>query len=123
MHLLVIGRSGQLASALAVRGVGKARVRFHGRETVDLMVPGQAKKAIDAERPDLIINAAAYTAVDDAETESDAAFRINGEAVGEIAVAAAAVNAALIHVSTDYVFDGRKAGAYVEDDPVNPVNV
>ncbi len=123
MHILVIGRSGLLARALDVRGAGKARICFYGRETVDLMVPGQAAKAIDAERPDLVINAAAYTAVDDAETEREAAFRINGEAVGEIAMAAATVNAALIHLSTDYVFDGRKAGAYVEDDPVNPVNV
>jgi len=123
MNILVIGRSGQLARALAVRGAGKARIGFHGREAVDLMVPGQAMKAIAAGRPDLVINAAAYTAVDDAETGREAAFRINGAAVGEIAAAAAAVDAALIHISTDYVFDGRKADAYVETDPVNPLNV
>lgn len=123
MRLLVIGRSGQLARALAVCGAGEARIRFLGRETVDLMVPGQVADAIEAERPDLVVNAAAYTAVDDAETEKEAAFRINGEAVGEIAAAAVAVNAALIHISTDYVFDGGKPGAYVETDPVDPVNV
>lgn len=122
MRLLVIGRSGQLARALDLRRAGAARTRFAGRERVDLMVPGQAREAIEAERPDLVINAAAYTAVDDAETEREAAFRINGEAVGEIAAAAAAVGAALIQISTDYVFDGAKPGAYVETDPVDPVN-
>ena len=75
-----------------------------------------------ADRPELVINAAAYTAVDDAEDNRETAFRINGAAMGEIAAAAAAVNAVLIHISTDYVFDGTKAGAYVEIDPVNPVS-
>ena len=123
MNILVIGRSGQLARALEVRGAGQGRMRRLGRETVDLMVPGQAERAIQAERPDLVINAAAYTAVDDAEANRDVAFRINGQAVGEIAAAAAAVNAALIHISTDYVFDGTKSGAYAETDPVSPANV
>ena len=122
MRILVIGRSGQLARALQTAGAGQGRMRLLGRETADLLVHGQTAQAIAADRPDLVINAAAYTAVDDAEAASETAFRINGAAVGEIAAAAAAVNAALIHISTDYVFDGAKAGAYVETDPVNPAN-
>jgi dTDP-4-dehydrorhamnose reductase len=123
MRILVIGRSGQLARALELRGAGQGRIRRLGREVVDLTIPGQAEAAILAERPGLVINAAAYTAVDDAETNRDAAFRINGQAVGEIAAAADAIGAALIHISTDYVFDGTKPGAYVETDPVSPANV
>ncbi len=125
MHVLVIGKTGQLARALnTVHTVAgeTAQIGFLGRERLDLMIPGMAARAIAAERPNLVINAAAYTAVDDAEAERETAVRINGEAVGEIARAAAAVDAALIHISTDYVFDGGKTGAYLETDPVNPVN-
>ncbi len=128
MHVLVIGKTGQLARALNTVAGEAAQIGFLGRERLDLMIPGMAAKAIAAERPDLVINAAAYTAVDDAEAEREIAGRINGEAVGEIARAAAAVEAALIHISTDYVFDGTKVfdggntGAYRETDPVNPVN-
>jgi dTDP-4-dehydrorhamnose reductase len=75
MNILVIGRSGQLARALELCGAGQARLRCLGREEVDLTIPGQAEAAILAGRPDLVINAAAYTAVDDAETNRDAAFR------------------------------------------------
>ncbi len=125
MRVLVIGKTGQLARALntvnTVAGAA-ARIGFLGRERLDLMIPGMAATAIGAERPELVINAAAYTAVADAEAERETAVRINGEAVGEIARAAAAVDAALIHISTDYVFDGGKTGAYRETDPVNPVN-
>ena len=122
MRILVIGRTGQLARALETTGSDQQQIRFLGRDAADLMLPGQAAQAIITDRPDLIINAAAYTAVDDAEDNWETAFRINGAAVGEIATAAAAVNAALIHISTDYVFDGTKAGAYVETDPINPAN-
>ncbi len=122
MRILVIGKTGQLARALDSIAGAAAQIGFHGRERLDLMIPGMAARAIGAERPDLVINAAAYTAVDDAEAERDTAVRINGEAVGEIARAAAAVDAALIHISTDYVFDGNKREAYLEADPVDPVN-
>ncbi len=122
MRILVIGKSGQLARALDSIAGAAAQIGFLGRERLDLMIPGMAARAIGAERPDLVINAAAYTAVDDAEAERETAVRINGEAVGEIARAAAAVDAALIQISTDYVFDGGKREAYLETDPVNPVN-
>jgi len=126
MRLLVTGRHGQLARALARALAGAVpagrAASFHGRDTVDLMQPGAAARVIAGERPGLVINAAAWTAVDRAEGERDAAFRLNAGAAGEIAGACAQVGAALIHVSTDYVYDGAKAGPYVETDPVAPVN-
>ena len=88
MRVLVIGETGQLARALNTvnTGAGEAeQIGFLGRERLDLMIPGMAARAIAAERPGLVINAAAYTAVDDAEAERETALRINGEAVGEIA--------------------------------------
>jgi dTDP-4-dehydrorhamnose reductase len=122
MRVLVIGKTGQLARALKTVAGVDARIDFLGRERLDLMIPDMAARAIATERPDLVINAAAYTAVDAAEAQREAAERINGAAVGEIARAAAATDAPLIHISTDYVFDGAKAGAYLEADPVEPVN-
>jgi dTDP-4-dehydrorhamnose reductase len=123
MRVLVTGRTGQLARALAYCASGGARLTRHGRDTLDLTVPGAAARLIAAERPDLVINAAAWTAVDQAETEAEAAFRLNAGAPGEIAQACAATGAALIHISTDYVFDGAKHGPYVETDPTAPLNV
>jgi len=122
MRVLVIGKTGQLARALKTVAGADTRIGFLGRDRLDLMIPNMAARAIATERPDLVINAAAYTAVDAAEAEREAAERINGAAVGEIARAAAAADAPLIQISTDYVFDGSKAGAYRESDPVNPVN-
>jgi len=122
MRVLVIGKTGQLARALKTVAGADTRIDFLGRDRLDLMVPGMAAEVIAAGRPDLVINAAAYTAVDAAEDERAAAERINGVAVGEIARAAAAAEAPLIQISTDYVFDGSKAGTYGESDPVKPVN-
>lgn len=123
MRVLVTGRIGQLARALEEAMPADWWAVFHDRDTVDLMEPGAAAKVIGELQPDLVINAAAWTAVDLAETERDAAFRVNGAAVGEIAEASAAVGAALIHISTDYVYDGTKVGPYVETDPPAPVSV
>src|SRR5438105_4208296 len=124
MKVLVIGSSGQLAASLTERAHGRAGVELRaiGRPGVDLEVPGSAAWAITAAAPDVVINAAAYTAVDLAEDEPDRAFRINADAAGEIA-AATAGKARLIHISTDYVFDGRAHGAYREDAEPNPLNV
>jgi dTDP-4-dehydrorhamnose reductase len=124
MKVLVIGSSGQLATSLAERARGHAGIEFRviGRPEVDLELSGSAASAIAAAAPEVVINAAAYTAVDRAEDEPDRAFRINVDAAGEIA-AATAGNARLIHVSTDYVFDGRADGAYGEDAEPNPLNI
>lgn len=124
MKVLVTGREGQLARSLA------ERVKLHpsltlvtlGRPELDLEQPGTIASAIEAAAPDMVINAAAYTAVDQAEDEPERAFRINGAAAGEVAAAASAVGAAVIQISTDYVFDGGSEAAYLEDAPTNPLS-
>ncbi len=112
MKILVTGREGQLARSLIERvepapGVELVAI---GRPELDLGQPGSAAKAIEAIRPDVVINAAAYTAVDQAEDEPELAMRINAEAAGEVAAAAAKAGAAVIQLSTDYVFDGTGVG-------------
>src|SRR5947209_16861863 len=125
MKILVTGTEGQLANSL----VERARFRPHielvtlGRPELDLEVAGSAAAAIAEAAPDLVINAAAYTGVDLAEDEPERAFRINADAAGEVAAAAERVGAAVIQLSTDYVFDGRGEGPYREDAPVNPLGV
>ena len=124
MKLLVTGRDGQLARSLAERSAGAAGIEltFVARPEVDLAVEGSLAAAIAAARPDVVVNAAAYTAVDKAEDEPELALRINGAAAGEAAEAAARVGAAIIHVSTDYVFDGRASTPYREDSAMGPIN-
>jgi dTDP-4-dehydrorhamnose reductase len=125
MRVLVTGTEGQLARSLAERAGLHPAIELvaHGRPELDMEVPGSAAAAIADAAPDVVINAAAYTAVDQAEDEPDYAFRINAGAAGEIAGAAARVGAAIIQLSTDYVFDGRGDGPYREDAPVNPLGV
>lgn len=124
MKVLVIGSSGQLARSLVERAQGRAGIELVavGRPQIDLEIPDSAARAVAAAAPAVVINAAAYTAVDQAEDEPVRAFRINAEAAGEIA-AATAGNARLIHISTDYVFDGRAEGAYAEEAETAPLNV
>src|SRR3954452_196020 len=124
MKVLVIGSSGQLARSLAECAHGRAGMELQviGRLEVDLEVHGSAASAIAKATPNLVINTAAYTAVDLAEDEPERAFRINADAAGEIA-AATAGNARLIHISTDYVFDGTAERAYREDAETNPLNI
>jgi dTDP-4-dehydrorhamnose reductase len=125
MKILVTGRSGQVARSLAERAAGREdlSLAFAARPDFDLEHPSSIQGLIAAEAPDLIVNAAAYTAVDQAEDEAKAARQANTEAPGVIAAAAAAAGAKLIHISTDYVFDGAKASPYSEDDPIAPLNV
>ena len=124
MKVLVIGSRGQVARSLVERAQGKPGIELAaiGRPDLDLEVPGSATRIIAVVAPDAVINAAAYTAVDEAEDEPERAFRINAEAAGEIASATAG-KARLIHLSTDYVFDGRADGPYAEDAETNPLNV
>src|SRR5690348_16469484 len=91
------------------------------RGGLDITDGAAIRAAIGRERPGLVVNAAAYTAVDRAESEPGAAFDVNATAPGEIAAACAAASIPLIHISTDYVYDGSKAGAYVEGDPIDPL--
>ena len=120
MTILVTGRDGQLAQSLAERGGD--RVRLVGRPDLDLAVAGSARAAILAAKPTIVVNAAAFTAVDLAETEEAAAQRINAEAAGEVAAAAAELGVPVIHISTDYVFDGQATAPIAETAATNPIN-
>lgn len=123
-HILVIGRSGQLATALAQTLTGQAeRLTILGRPELDLSKPDALREQILRLRPDAIVNAAAYTRVDDAEAEADAAYALNTVAPAIAAAAAAVIGAPFVHVSTDYVFDGRLGRPYCETDETAPLNV
>lgn len=122
---LIIGRSGQLAQSLAQTldsGAAPWRARFLDRSALDLTRPEQAGEIVTAARPELVVIAAAYTAVDKAESDEDTARLVNAASPGAIAQACERVGAALVHVSTDYVFDGTKPAPYVETDPLAPAN-
>ncbi len=125
MRLLVTGRGGQVVRSLAEAAASDPAIEFvlAARPELDLARPETVAPAIAAARPDLVVSAAAYTAVDRAESEPQAAFAINCEGAGEVARAAAASGAPVIHISTDYVFSGDKQTAYVETDPTGPTGV
>jgi dTDP-4-dehydrorhamnose reductase len=120
MTILVLGASGQVASHL--RELLPNAV-YWGRQTFDLATPTNLTAAIEALGPSMIINAAAFTAVDKAESEADLAWRINAEAPAAVARAARTLDIALVHISTDYVFDGRKTAPYEIADEFAPINV
>lgn len=124
MRVLVTGKSGQVVTAIISMAAGTdIDIITLGRPEVDFSQPDTLyATAIDLQ-PDIIISAAAYTAVDQAETEADIAFAVNSVAPGILARAAKALNIPIIHLSTDYVFDGDSSAPYDETDPTNPVNV
>ena len=124
MRLAVTGREGQVATALARAGAlaGIEVVRL-GRPELDLERPETIAPALQAVRPDVVVSAAAYTAVDQAESEPERARRINAQAPGVLAEAAARLGAPIVHLSTDYVFDGEKRAPYTEADATGPVTV
>lgn len=121
--ILVTGVNGQVGFELMRTLQGLGRVVGADRAALDLSNLDQVRAVVREVRPALIVNPAAYTAVDKAEDEVELAMRVNGEAPGVLAEEAKKLGAALIHYSTDYVFDGEKEGAYVEDDLTNPQNV
>jgi dTDP-4-dehydrorhamnose reductase len=128
-RIIIIGRDGQLARALirqfatVLPDRAAPEITVLARPMIDLLRGPELVTAIEAVKPNLVINAAAYTAVDKAEDEPDLAHAINATAAGAIAKAAARADAPVIHVSTDYVFDGSKRTPYVETDPVSPLGV
>lgn len=123
MHVVIVGRTGQLAQALmAYPAAWATRVTALGRDALDLSAPDRVGETVLSLRPDVVVNAAAYTAVDKAEAEEAVATAVNADAPGALAWAAARCGAALVHISTDYVFDGSKTTPYLEDDPVAPIN-
>jgi dTDP-4-dehydrorhamnose reductase len=121
MKLLLFGANGQVGWELQRALAPLGELVALGRGEADLTRPPGA--LIEKHRPQVVVNAAAYTAVDRAESEPDLAMRINGAAVGEMAQAAARAGALLVHYSTDYVFDGSKDAPYVETDPTAPLSV
>ena len=123
MKILLTGAGGQVGYELERSLQGLGQVVAVDRARMDLADLDQVRDVIRSVRPNLIVNPAAYTAVDKAESEPELARRINAEAPGVMAAEAKALGAAMVQYSTDYVFDGSKAGAYVETDPTGPINV
>lgn len=123
-RVLVIGAQGQVGSAL-LRAAWPESFQIVGvaRPEVDLAQPDSLAAAMARVQPRFVVNAAAYTAVDKAESDRAAAFAANGEAPGLLARLAQQAGATLVHLSTDYVFDGGKDGPYVETDPTGPMSV
>ena len=122
MKILVTGCHGQVGHALTQHLQGLGEIHALGREQLDLSRPESIRAAMQSLQPAMVINAAAYTAVDQAESEESLALRINAEAPGILAEEAKKIGASLIHYSTDYVFDGSKQGAWTEEDPVSPLS-
>lgn len=125
MRLLVTGTKGQVARALRERAGRHPEIAVTavGRPNLDLENAATILPAMRDARPDLIVNAAAYTAVDKAEGEPDRAFAINRDGAGAVAAAAYSLGVLVIHLSTDYVFSGDKDTAYVEGDETGPLGV
>ena len=121
--ILVTGGSGQVGTGIVQANRGRFEIIAPPRGELNLADRNSIEAMLDARDWSAIINSGAYTAVDKAESEKDAAFAINGEAPGIIAKAAAGRGIPLLHVSTDYVFDGSKDSFYNEDDPVAPLGV
>jgi dTDP-4-dehydrorhamnose reductase len=124
IRILATGGSGQVGTELARRAPArKIEIKALSRADLDIERPEQIRGLLAQGRFDAVVNTAAYTAVDKAETEIDRAFAVNRDGAGAIARACAEFDIPLIHLSTDYVFDGSKPGAYREDDPVSPLGV
>ncbi len=124
MRVLVTGAGGQVgietlrvAAEMGIGAVGLARV------DLDVTDSEAVRQAVDRHVPDVVVHAAAYTAVDRAESEPDLAFAVNQDGAGHVAIACDEARIPLIHLSTDYVFDGEKGAPYVPGDPMSPVNV
>ena len=124
MRVVVTGREGQVASALAERARDDIEIVRLGRSELDLAGPPDAiVSAIGQARPELVVSAAAYTQVDKAETEPDLAFATNERGAGAVARAARELGVPIVHLSTDYVFDGLKPAPYAEADSTRPTGV
>ncbi|MGB9408315.1 MAG: dTDP-4-dehydrorhamnose reductase [Terracidiphilus sp.] len=122
-RILIIGYAGQVGAELQRSFSDAGEIICHDRDTVDLAVPDQVRAMVRRAAPEIILNAAAYTAVDRAESEPEAAMAVNARAPGILAEEALRSGALLVHYSTDYVFDGSKTGPWIETDTPSPLNV
>lgn len=123
MKILLLGKDGQVGRELCRSLLPLGKLTALGRAELDLHNFKALKQILEEIKPDLIVNAAAYTAVDKAETDTINAYQINETMVAQLADFAKDHNATLVHYSTDYVFDGAKKGSYLETDATNPLNV
>lgn len=123
MKILVIGRSGQLAWEINQLANSELDIICLGRDDIDLSCLTELEEHIKLLAPDALINTSAYTAVDLAETDKENAFKLNGEYVGSLACVCKLLAIHLVHVSTDFVFNGNKSSPYLPNDPVNPLSV
>jgi dTDP-4-dehydrorhamnose reductase len=125
VRLYVVGTEGQVARSLREAAANNPDIVIGcgGRPNIDVLRPDLVEKALLAFSPDIVINPAAYTAVDRAEAEPELAFAVNCDGAGNVAAAAARLDIPIIHLSTDYVFDGKKKSHYVETDAVAPKGV
>lgn len=123
MRILVTGRSGQLATALSEAARSGIDIVALGRPEFDIADAAGVQGTLARIAPHVVVNTAAYTAVDRAESEREAAFAVNAAGAGNVAIAAAAIGVPLIHISTDYVYDGTRQAPYVESDPTAPLGV
>ena len=121
--ILLTGKTGQVGHELVTALAPLGRVIAVGRDRLDLTRPDSIVRCVRDTAPDIIVNAAGYTSVDDAESEPELAMQVNAAATGIMAEEAKRSGALLVHYSTDYVYDGSKTGLYHEDDTPNPVNV
>jgi dTDP-4-dehydrorhamnose reductase len=122
-RILIVGAYGQVGRELQRSFADAGEIIARDRDTVDLAAPDQVRAMVRSAAPAIILNAAAYTAVDRAESELEQAMAVNAKAPGILAEEALRAGALLVHYSTDYVFDGSKAGPWVETDEPNPLNV
>ncbi len=122
MRILLLGKNGQVGWELKRTLSPLGELVALSRKDLDLTNLGQIKAAISEIKPDLLVNAAAYTDVDKAENEEDLAYKVNAEAVKMMVEEAEKYNTAIVHYSTDYIFDGEKDRPYLEDDKPNPIN-
>lgn len=121
--ILILGKDGQLARALADAQPEGLNFIFKGRDEINLLDQASVLTAIALYKPAVVVNTAAYTAVDLAETQREQAYALNGQAVEYIAYATHKAGIPFIHISTDFVFDGKLGRPYVEADAVNPINI
>lgn len=123
MRVVITGAGGQVGQALIQTVPAKVEVMGLGKQELDITDPQSTARALDQLRPEVIVNAAAYTKVDQAEVEYELAFRVNASAASHLAAYCAARGSRLIQLSTDFVFDGTSSTPYLPEHPTNPINV